>query len=536
MFRSARFESLLLLAVLGSASVPCAADERGTVDRFERAQPIVSKRANESALRVGFFANGREYHLRLELNPRVERWSTGAWHQYAGVVEGNGKSWARLAVAGSALRGVFYDGHELLAIEPADEGQVTVFRVPDLRFPTPLSFAADSVVGPAPKLGTDLVPASPRLDALTADRKLEISVIGDASFRARYESDDAARDAMLTRMNIVDGIFSAQVGTAIEVTSVNIADDLSNSLDASTDPPILLDGLGRLRQKTPSLNSRGLTHLFTGRNLDGDSVGIAYETTLCNARFSASLAQAHSSATMDGLISAHEIGHVFGAPHDGDGQCAAVPQGQFIMSPVLNSQATSFSQCSLDQMAPLVASASCLATLSPADLALPASLGTHDALTGADFDWRFDVTNQGDVAATDARITVELTPAVDFVSASADGGDCVVQASLATCDFASVQAGESAELSLVVRSASAGTISAHAEVVAAGDASRSNDESDGTLRVQAAGASPPPAQPAPTAPPAHSGGGAHDVTLLGILGALLGLAQRARFNRRAATR
>jgi hypothetical protein len=527
-----RIEVLLALAVLGASSAASAAD-LGTVDRFERAAPTVSKLGSDSSLHVRFFANGRDYRLRLELNPRLERWSTGPWHQYAGVIEGNARSWARLAIAGAELRGVIYDGQELIAVEPAEQGEVAVFRVPDMRFPTPLSFEGDSAVDLLRKQAASVADASAPLAAQTPGRKLQISAIGDAAFLARYDSEDAARDAILTRLNIVDGIFSAQVGVAIEVTSINMADDLSNSLDDTTDPPLLLDSLGRLRQQTPSLSSRGLTHLFTGRNLDGDNVGIGYEGTLCRARFSASLAQAHNSATIDGLISAHEIGHVFGAPHDGSGQCAAVPQGQFIMSPVLDSQATSFSQCSLDQMAPLASSASCLAALSPPDLALPANLGTHDAVVDADFDWQFSVVNQGDRAAADVRVTVELTPAIDLISAAAGDAPCVVQASLATCDLASLQAAETVELSVVVRSTVAGTFAAHAEVTADDDTVHGNDEADGTLRVQAAGSPPPTSEPQA---PAHSGGGALDALLLGLLGTLLGMAARRRLNPRAATR
>jgi Metallo-peptidase family M12/Domain of unknown function DUF11 len=533
MNRIACFKLLLALAGLGAASVPCAADERGTVDNSERAQPVISKRGDQGSVRVRFFANGRDYRLRLELNPRLERWSTGTWHQYAGSLEGNGKSWARLAIADTALSGVIYDGEELVAVEPAGNGQLTVYRVPELRFPQPLSFAGDSVVDAMKKQDAVAAPLSAPVEAETPGRKLEISAIGDAAFLSRYDSVEAARDAMLTRLNIVDGIFSAQVGVTIEVASVDVADDLSNSLDGSTDPSILLDSLGRLRQQSPSLSSRGLTHLFTGRNLDGDNVGIGYQATLCRARFSASLAQAHGSATLDGLISAHEIGHVFGAPHDGTGQCAAVPQGQFIMSPVLDSQATSFSQCSLDQMATLATSASCLAPLSPPDLALPASLGTQNAVAGANFDWRFTVANQGDRAAGDVRVTIQLTAGLDLTSAAIEDGSCAVQAPQATCDLASLGAGESAELSVVVRSAAAGTFSAHVQVVAADDTNHSNDEADGTLRVQAAGSPPPTPEPQSTA---RSGGGALDVTLLEFLGALLGLAARRRFSPRAATR
>jgi hypothetical protein len=323
------------------------------------------------------------------------------------------------------------------------------------------------------------------------------------------------------------------VGTAIEVSSVNIADDITNTLDGTTDAALLLDSVGRLREQTTSLKSRGLTHLFTGRDLDGGSVGIAYDSTLCRARYSASLTQAHNSATVDGLITAHEIGHVFGAPHDGEGQCAATPQNQYIMSPVLNAQATTFSQCSLEQMAPLASSASCLEALSPQDLAMPQSLGTHDAVVGANYDWRFTVTNQGDRTATGARVTVQFTPSIDVVSASAGGSACVVQSSLATCDLASMDAGASTELRLVVRSANTGTFTAHAQVVAPDDARRANDEADGTLRVQEAGAAPPPAEPEA---PSSSGGGALDGTLLGMLGALLGLAARRRFSARAADR
>jgi len=519
MFRTPQLLVLALLAALGAPlAAPCAAGETRAAEKSERVHIAVSKLRATGRLDASFNALGRDFRLRLIPNPRLARWSAGSrWQQFTGSLQGADTSWARLAVAGESMRGVIFDGRELLLLEPGEGGETEVLRLSDLDLGREFSFAGDSLRAATGGQGTVGPVATPRVEGVTADRKLEISAIGDASFRARYAGDAEARDAVLTRLNIVDGIFSAQVGAGVEVTSVNVGDALGESLDATTDPTILLDSLGTLRQQTPALNARGLTHLFTGRNLDGDSVGIAYSATLCNQRYSASLAQAHDSATIDALISAHEIGHVFGAPHDGEEQCAATSPTQFIMAPVLNSQANSFSQCSLEQMAPRVANASCLKPLLPPDMALPASLGDQDAAPGENFSWRIEVQNQGERIATNARVTVEITPALTMVSATAAGGSCVVQTSLATCDLAAVNGGESVQLQFSMRSTSAGTFSAHAQVVTPDDANRANDASVGSLVVEAT--TTPPA-PAP-APSGRSGGGALDRDLLAVLGALL---------------
>jgi hypothetical protein len=512
------------------ASAPgrlCA--ETPSRENAERVLPVISKLQGRGELQVTFAAHGRDFRLALAPNARLERWSNGQWHHYAGRLEGASGSWARVSVAGESLRGVIFDGHELLLLEPGDGGGAWVSRLGDLRFEQEISFQGDSLPAPVARQSPGEGSGLPRMQALTAQRKLEISAIGDAAFRARYASDAAARDALLTRLNIVDGIFSAQVGVAIEVTSINLADAVSDSLDASTDANILLDSLGRLRQQTPALNSRGLTHLFTGRNFDGDSVGIGYSSTLCNPRYSASIAQAHGESALDGLISAHEIGHVFGAPHDGEGQCASTSSTDFIMAPVLRPGVTTFSQCSLEQMAPRAENASCLSPLSPPDLALPANLGTHDVGVGADFSWTVELRNDGGRAATEARVTVQWTPAIDVTSATAEGGSCTVQSALATCDLATLAAGDATELRFVMHSATAGTFAAHAQVVAGDDANGANDASDGTLRVSVGGPAPP-VPSLPTQKPS-GGGGAWDAWLLGLVAVFL--AREIRHGRKA---
>jgi hypothetical protein len=87
---------------------------------------------------------------------------------------------------------------------------------------------------------------------------------------------------------------------------------------------------------------------------------MAYLTTLCSRRYSASLSQATTAVSFAALIAAHEIAHVMGAPHDGEpaSACAATPADYLMASRVNGSQ--EFSACSLAQMAPQVESASCL--------------------------------------------------------------------------------------------------------------------------------------------------------------------------------
>ena len=210
------------------------------------------------------------------------------------------------------------------------------------------------------------------LTAGVATDAVGISVLGDAAYLARYPSEAQARDAILTRLNNVEGIFSSQLDVELQVVSVDIAGEFTAGLSATTASNALLDELGQLRQQSPALSATGLTHLFTGRQLDGDTAGVAYNEAVCSRRYAASLTMAHNSATLDSLITAHEIGHVFGAPHDGTGQCAATPQGQFIMTPTLNTQVTAFSQCSLDQINAVIDSYSCVVALPPPAVPPPA--------------------------------------------------------------------------------------------------------------------------------------------------------------------
>jgi hypothetical protein len=342
----------------------------------EELRPSLTRSSKAGAATLDFTAFGRGYRLQLASNDRLARLAAGSSVQlYKGVVEGVPHSWARITVRDGLPRGMVWDGRELFIVEAAPDAVndgaagTVMYKLSDAVLEQGISFGDDAVAVPREaadaydSLVGELRANTLAREAGVATQGVEISVLADAAFLARFANETQARDAILTRLNNVDGIFSSQIGVELQVESVEIAGDLANSLPAATNSSKLLEELGLLRRRTGALSATGLTHLFTGRDLDGDTAGVAYTLALCSPRYAASLSMVHNSVALDSLITAHEIGHVFGAPHDGTQQCTSAPQGDFIMTPRLDTSVTSFSQCSVDEIEEVLDSYSCVVDL-----------------------------------------------------------------------------------------------------------------------------------------------------------------------------
>jgi len=342
----------------------------------EDLRPALVRASKGDAATLAFTAFGRDFRLQLSSNQRLARLGAGSAVQfYKGTIEGVPQSWARISIHDGLPRGMIWDGYELFVVDAAPQGVnygaagTVMFKLSDAVLEQGVSFAGDTVATPRDAAAAyddmvdELRASTQALQAGAAVEGVDISILGDAAYRSRYATETEARDALLTRLNNVDGIFSAQLGVELQVVSVDLSGELTANLSATTNASTLLEELGQLRQQSPALSGTGLTHLVTGRPLDGNSAGIAYTVALCSPRYAASLTSAHNSVTLDTLTIAHEIGHVFGAPHDGTAQCAATPQGQYIMTPTLDTSISSFSQCSVDEINAVIDSYSCLVTL-----------------------------------------------------------------------------------------------------------------------------------------------------------------------------
>jgi hypothetical protein len=323
-----------------------------------------------------------EGHVVFELEPHHALGafgSSGRAEAYTGALAGRPGSWASLTRTPAGWSGIWFDGEEFRGIEPAARlagarhravasappGQPMVFRLRDVVWDD-ATFEGDVVHAPAGEaqtlqaLADGIGPVTlAAIDGPT--HELTVDVVVD-SYLVRREGEDLD-GYLLAQLNIIDGLYRNQLGLQVVAKRTVKYTSAGTDYFTSTDvPEDLLDELSRWRLDQPRQQQASLTHLFTGRDLDRRTVGLAFLDSLCSRRYSASLSEARTAPTFAALIAAHEIAHVLGAPHDGDeqGACAHV-SGAYLMSPRINGS-QQFSSCSIAQMMPTIeeAPASCL--------------------------------------------------------------------------------------------------------------------------------------------------------------------------------
>ena len=514
-----------------------------------------------SSEHLSFQAYGRRFDLNMAPNERIRRAITtpgSTTMPLEGTVEGVPGSWVRITRSPSGWRGMLYDGQELYAIEAAQDIAGSTDEALNVSGAAPVIYRlADALLPPDEVLACEVV--QPDADPPTAAsafqsmvselhiqaaqlapmKQVRVGVVGDFEFATLLSTGASPEDTIISRMNIVDGIFSSQLGVKISLAPSVIFTTSSDPFTKSKASDLLTE-VRNYRRSSSAQMALGLTHLMTGRDLDGDTVGIAFIGSVCQGSSASSLSEGRRSSLTASLIAAHEIGHNFGAPHDGEsGACASTPQ-TFLMAPRLNGS-DQFSACSITQMTPTVNNASCLSAYIPPDVSLEVTTPSPQATIGTAFTASFVVRATGDDASMDVSATASIPTGLTLNSVTSAGATCTTGAGSATCSFGTMTAGDAREVDLDLTSDTAGSLLVNVTLASTNDAISSNNS--GSLSVTSAGTPAPPPPPPPTggggggntgtaSGGGGGGGGALDVTTLIMMFGVLLLVQRRRVRAR----
>lgn len=405
---------------------------------------------------------------------------------YRGKINGVAASWARLVIVDGAARGLLFDGADLYAMEIDKQQESIIFRLDDLVIaPGTMSCSNAAPI----KTGGSFLNAINKEFATTmangpgATSQIDLAVVADFEFAS--DKGASAEADMVARINNVDGIFSEQLGVQLNVNRIDVFTDSNDPFTDEANASSLIDELSDFRNANASQFANGLTHLFTGRNLDGSTVGIAYTGALCSRRFGAGLTQGTHSLTVDSLIAAHEIGHNFGAPHDGTSGSACEAEAEsFLMAPSVNGS-DEFSACSISEMQQEVSQSSCVTALPSTDVAISVNAPSN-VLLGDTFDVTYSVDSVGTDDAANASATLTIPNNVNLASVSTSIGSCSTGAGNATCSLGGIAAGASASITLSFEATGVGTTSFSATVDATADANSNNNQSSRNVDVDPA--------------------------------------------------
>ena len=262
---------------------------------------------------------------------------------WRGKVSGAQDTQVRLVLDGAKFAGIIVTPGETFYVESArglssaaGAGEYVFYSESSVKAPGGVcgTTLAEKVDAEAAGRGLDLNPSRVKSsdpvpeEALAPKPETEIATEADFEyFQANGSNATTTNNDIRDIFTQVDAIYEAQLGIHIHIVFQRV-------WTTNTDPYTATAGSAALTELRTSYNqsfnpndpnpafrqppARDLTHMFTGKNLDGDTIGIAYISSTCaSADFSYGISQSKFSNNVAQrvAVTAHEIGHNFGASH-----------------------------------------------------------------------------------------------------------------------------------------------------------------------------------------------------------------------------
>ncbi|MDX2145997.1 MAG: PA14 domain-containing protein [Planctomycetota bacterium] len=200
-----------------------------------------------------------------------------------------------------------------------------VYEAADLA-PVPAQCGGAADVPLARKAGAIATPSSPAPAGPQCLEQAQIAFDVDLPYYQRFNSVPAVVADLENVMNATNLIFARDTGIVHTTTEIIVR--TSTDPYTTTSPGGLLEQFAQYWQANYPNIPRDATHLMTGRELDGNVIGVAYLNAVCYYGYGLSQTLYTNTLSFRVGLTAHELGHNWGANHcDGDRDCFIMCSG-----------------------------------------------------------------------------------------------------------------------------------------------------------------------------------------------------------------
>ncbi len=283
----------------------------------------------------------------------------------ASVVDGMMDGLVYLPPAGPGQLGETWVVQSAHRVDPrANPSLHVVYRAADTA-PLPFVCGTDTTGVTAPP-----VTGSPDYTAIC-----EIAIEADRQFwQANNNNVTQTQNDITSVMNQVDFIYDRDCDVSYSIVTIIVT---TTTVYTTNDASSLLSQFANYWSSNNGNISRDIAHLFTGRNLSGSTIGVAYLGTMCSQTSGFGLSQSRFSNNTNARtgLTAHELGHNFGSPHcNGNSPC-------YIMCSGLGGCSSNLTLFSPSVAAQIDSTAHSLACMPPPATAPTLSAGTPTSVT-----------------------------------------------------------------------------------------------------------------------------------------------------------
>lgn len=215
--------------------------------------------------------------------------------------------------------------------------------------------------------------------------ELELAFAADYSMVTDKGSVENVNNHLIAILNAVQpsyDVFEVQfVIVEFFISNCPTCDPWTTNTDGGT----LLGNFRNWGQAGGFSTTYDLAELWTNRDLDGSTVGIAYLNAICGSLRYSVVQDYTSNFNSLRVVTAHELGHNFGSGHD-------ATNSAFIMRPSVNAAATEFSPDSQTAINNHLSTRTCLAACTDCPAVSGLYAYDYDGF-GIRLTWEYDTTN-----------------------------------------------------------------------------------------------------------------------------------------------